>query len=100
VTSRSLLEPFVAINVLGATDEQKSSEVPALAARRKLLAVKDGDLVRLRVLGVMHNAVNAGTFAFVARLELSSDRWFCHATQLSTSVQFCASLTIQPSRPI
>jgi hypothetical protein len=58
--------------VLGASDEHKSSLEPTLAARRKLLAVDDRDLVLLCVLTVVHNPVDAGTFAFVARPELGA----------------------------
>jgi hypothetical protein len=73
ITERLLLEPFIALNVLGATNEQKSRVVPALAARRKFLAVEDRDFVRWRVLGVVQHAIDAGTFAFVARLELGAN---------------------------
>ena len=59
--------------MLGSADEQKSRQVPTLMARRKLLAIDDRHLVRLRVLSVMHDAIDTGAFALVARLELGAD---------------------------
>jgi hypothetical protein len=59
--------------MLGSADEQKSRQLPTLVARRKLVAVDDRDLVRLGVLSVVHNAIDAGAFARVARLELGAD---------------------------
>jgi hypothetical protein len=59
--------------MLGSTDEQKSRQLPTLMARRKLVAVDDRYFVRLCVLSVVHNAIDTGAFALVARLELGAN---------------------------
>ena len=57
---------FIMVDVLRKPDGNKPEMMPAAIARRKSFPEQDGDLVRLRMLVIMHNEIYARMLDSVA----------------------------------